>query len=90
MARILEPVPFKKMSSRKLWLAPERRGQMTLNGMKVDSLARVSGLHLARNWQIAENGWTGFKLQGLRAEKGFIWIAKYSSLFTSVKINKSF
>lgn len=46
---------------------------MTLNGTKVDLLARVSGLHfLGRNWQIADNSWTGFKLQGLRAEKGFI------------------
>lgn len=90
MAWILELVPFKNMSSCKLWLAPEKRQQMTLNGTKVDLLARVSGLHLARNWQIAENGWTRFKLQGLRAEKGFIWIAKYSSVFTSVKINKSF
>lgn len=45
---------------------------MTLNATEVDLLASVSGLHLARNWQIAEYGWTRFKLQGLGAEKGFI------------------
>lgn len=86
MARILSP--SKNVFSQTLISFTEIR-QMTLNGMKVDLLAAVSDLHLARNWQIAEYGWRGFKLQGLQAVKGLIWKAKHN-VFTSVKINKSF
>lgn len=86
MTRI--PSPSKNVFSQTLISSTEIR-QMTLNGTKVDLLAAVSGLHLARNWQIAEYGWRGFKLQGLRAVKGLIWKAKHN-IFTSVKINKSF
>lgn len=54
--------------------------QMTFNGRKVDLLATMSGLHLARNWQIVENDLDGIQTPtDARAKnfvKGFILIDK--------------